>query len=108
MTRNGRAVTLGEEFVRELELAEKYVGRTVPRRGRQLVSEVMDFVLETLAPQPLAYPAFPYPAAPDYHLRRAVFRKQYIIIYEVSEVAVSFVFLHHTSRSGPDLSFLES
>ena len=102
MTRNGRAVTLGEEFVRELELAEKYTGRTVPRRGRQLVSDVMDFILETLAPQPFAYPA-----APNYHLRRAVFHKQYIIIYEVSEVEVSFAFFHHTSRSGPDLTFLE-
>jgi len=86
MTRNERTVTLGEEFVRELELAEKYTGRTVPRRGRQLVSDVMDFILETLAPQPFAYPAFPYSAAPNYRLRRAVFHKQYIIIYEVSEV----------------------
>ncbi len=108
MIRNGRTVTLGEEFVRELEAAEKYIGRDVPRRGRQFVSEVMDFTLEILAPLPFAYPAYPYPTAPGHQLRRAVFRKQYIIIYEVSEAEVSFVFFHHSSRNSPDLSFLES
>jgi hypothetical protein len=50
MIRNGRTITLGEEFVRELEAAKQYVGRNAPRRGRQFVSEVMDFSLEILAP----------------------------------------------------------
>lgn len=75
MIRNGRTVTLGEKFVRELELAERYAGRNAPRRGRQLVSAVLDFALETLALLPFAYPAYPYPAAPAHHLRRAVFRR---------------------------------
>ena len=81
MTRNGRTVTLGDEFVRELELAEQYAGRSVPRRGRQLVSDILDFLLETVAPLPFAYPSYPYPATPSLQLRRAIFRKHYVIIY---------------------------
>lgn len=33
MIRNGRTITLGDEFVRELELAEKHVGRSPPFAG---------------------------------------------------------------------------
>ena len=106
MIRNSRTVTLGEGFLQELELTEKYVGRQVARRGRQLVSAVLDFVLEVLAPLPLAYPVYDYPTAPGLTLHRAVFRKEYVIIYEVSDAEVAFVFFHHTSRNTPDLGFL--
>ena len=105
MIRNGRTVLLGDEFVRELELTEKYVGRTSSRRGREFVSTVLDFLFENLAPLPFAHPAYAYPAAPQLQLRRAVFRKEYVIIYEVTDEAVSFIFFHHTSRR-PDLGFL--
>ncbi len=106
MIRNGRTVTLSDEFVRELALTEKYTGRTSSARGRKFTSDVLNFLFETLAPLPLAYPAHEYPEAPDINLRRAVFRKEYVIIYEVSATAVAFVFFHHTSRNSPDLSFL--
>ena len=106
MIRNGRTVTLGDAFVRELERTEKYVGRTIPGRGRKFVSEVSDFLFETLAPLPLAYPAYAYQPTAGVSLRRAVFRKEYVIFYEVSDTEISFVFFHHTSRSSPDLNFL--
>ena len=106
MIRSGRAVTLSDKFVGELALAEKYVGRLSAGRGRKFVSDVFVFLFETLAPLPLAFPAYAYPTAPDVTLRRAVFRKKYVIIYEVTEFEVSFVYFHHTSRSTPDLSFL--
>jgi hypothetical protein len=51
-------VTLGDAFVREPERTEKYVGRTMPARGRKFVRAVSDFLFETLAPLPLAYPAY--------------------------------------------------
>ena len=106
MTRNGRVVTLGDRFVSELALAEKYVGRSSAGRGRKFVSDVIVFLFETLAPLPLAFPAYAYPTAPGIMLRRAVFRKEYVTIYEVTDFEISFVYFHHTSRSIPDLSFL--
>ncbi len=106
MIRNGREVLLGETFIQELALVEKYVGRDVAVRGRRFVSDLTSFLFENLAPLPYAHPAYAHPVAQGRELRRAVFRKEYIIIYEVSDAAVSFVFFHHSSRSPPDLSFL--
>ena len=106
MIRNGRTVTLGDAFVRELERTEQYVGRTIPGRGRKFVSDVLDFLFETLSPLPFAYPAHTYQPTAGVSLRRAVFRKEYVIFYEVGDLAVSFVFFHHTSRNSPDLGFL--
>lgn len=106
MIRNGRVVTLGDRFVSELALAEKYVGRISAGRGRKFVSDVSVFLFEILAPLPLAFPVYAYPMAPNVNLRRAVFRREYVIIYEVTELEVSFLYFHHTSRNSPDLSFL--
>ena len=106
MIRNGRVVTLSDKFVSELALAEKYVGRSSAARGRKFVSDVSTFLFEIVAPLPLAFPAYTYPTAPDVDLRRAVFRKEHVIVYEVTESEVSFIYFHHTSRSAPDLSFL--
>ena len=106
MIRNGRTVTLRDAFVRELQQTEKYVGRTIPARGRKFVNDVSDFLFETLAPLPLAYPAYAYQPTADVSLRRAVFRKEYAIFYEVSATEIAFVFFHHTSRNSPDLSLL--
>ena len=108
MIRNGRTVTLGDTFVQELERTEKYVGRTIPGRGRKFVSDVSDFLFETLAPLPLAYPAYVYQPIVGMSLRRAIFRKEYVIFYGVSDTEVSFVFFHHSSRNSPDLSFLDN
>ena len=108
MIRNGREVLLGEVFLQELALAEKYVGRSDARRGRRFVSELTSFLFETLAPLPYAYPAYVHPATMGQELRRAVFQRDYIVVYEVSDAAVAFVFLHHSSRLPPDLSFLNA
>ena len=107
MIRNGREVLLGEAFIQELALTEKYVGRDVAVRGRRFVSDLTSFLFETLAPLPYAHPTYAHPTATGRKLRRAVFRKEYIVIYEVSDAVVVFVFFHHSSRSQPDLSFLD-
>lgn len=68
----------------------------------------MDFALETVAPLPLAFSAYHHPVAPGYGLRRAVFRKEYVVIYGVSDTEAFSVIFHHTSRGAPDMSFLQA
>lgn len=76
MIRNGREVLLGEAFIQELALTEKYVGRDVAVRGRRFVSDLTSFLFETLAPLPYAHPTYAHPAATGRKLRRAVFQKK--------------------------------
>ena len=70
-------------FMDRLFEIEQYLGRTEAGRGRAFVSDIFDFLHEVIEPMPLAYPAYMMPRYPDLALRRAVFRKEYVLFYEV-------------------------
>ncbi|MDQ2772709.1 MAG: hypothetical protein M3Y54_19660 [Bacteroidota bacterium] len=75
-------------FMDRLFELEQYVGRDAQARGREFTGAVFDFLHDTLGPFPLSFPSYSLARHPELRLRRAVFRKRYNIIYEVTPEAV--------------------
>ena len=93
-----REFDLRPNFLRELAKIEAYVGQSNPRRGRQFVSELFDFISDVIESNPYAFPEDPYRRTPTHEFRRAVFRKQYLIAYRVTDELLQFLTIFHTSR----------
>jgi len=77
---------------------ERYLGRQDPARGREFSAELLDFLYDTVAIFPLAFPAYQLPRYPDLPLRRAVFQRYYIVLYEVTDEEIKFVALFASSQ----------
>jgi len=89
-------------FPGELAKAEQYVGRFDRRKGHAFSDAVLEFVYGILAPHPLAFPASSHPLLPGRPLRRAVFQRRYVLLYELRpDDVVAMVDFHHT---GSDVS----
>lgn len=84
---NGAALPLvvTPRFMDRVADTEQYVGREASARGREFVSSLLDFLQDTVQQFPLAFPVFSLPQQPELLLRRAVFRRHYSIVYEVTE-----------------------
>lgn len=55
--------------------------------------------MNIVAPNPLAFPRLEALGNPNRELRRAVFRKNYLVIYRVTPERVDFLTIFHTSRN---------
>lgn len=72
-------------FMDRVSDTEQYLGREIPARGRDFVSDLLDFLQDTVQNFPLAFPVFSLPQQPELLLRRAIFRRHYSVVYEVTE-----------------------
>jgi plasmid stabilization system protein ParE len=99
MTINGREIRYEELFYDALQGLELYWGQSNPRRGREWSSDLVDFTMNVIAPNPLAFPRLEKLGSPSRELRKAVFRKNYLIIYQVTPDRVDFLAIVHTSRN---------
>lgn len=57
--------------------------------------------MKVIAPNPLAFPRLEKLGSPVRELRKAVFRKNYLVIYRFTADRVDFLTIFHTSRN-PD------
>lgn len=95
----GRRIIFKASFLDDLLKFERFLGRNNPVQGRQFSSDVVDFCYAIIAPLPLAYPAFKQAEIADSSVRRALFRRDYALLYRVSDDAVRFVALYHTRQN---------
>ena len=98
---NEREIRYEESFYDALQGLELYWGQSSARKGREWTSELVDFTLNVIAPNPLAFPRLEKLGSPQRELRKAVFRKKYLIIYRVTGDRVDFLSIYHASRN-PD------
>ncbi len=87
-----------QKFLDELLRVEKYLGRNGGRQGRAFTQAVFDFAYNTVATIPEGFPAYVHPRLPTVVLRRAVFRREYVLLYQVTGEAVVFVYFHYARR----------
>ena len=87
-----------QAFLDELLLVETYLGRRDGRRGRAFTRAVFDFAYEVVGTLPNGFPGYQHPSLPGVALRRAVFRGEYALLYQVTDEAVSSVYFYHTRR----------
>lgn len=99
MTIDGREVIWNEQFLVSVADIQKYVSTYNPVRGRTFASEILDYTLETIAPNPFAFVKFAHPKYQVMPYRRAVFRKNHVILYKVEDTRLTFLDVYHTSRN---------
>ena len=87
-----------QKFLNELLAVEQYVGQNDARRGRIFTQAVFDFACDIVGAMPEAFPAYTHPLLPQVPLRRALFQREYALLYRVLNQRVIFVFFYHTRR----------
>ena len=84
MSGSSLALTVTPQFMDRVAATEQYLGRDTATRGREFVAALFDFLYDTVQSFPLAFPVYSLPRYPELVLRRAVFRRYYSVVYEVT------------------------
>lgn len=103
-----REVKLAESFLTKLAQLEKFLGRNNSAAGRAFTAAVFDFCCDIIAPLPWAYPAFREGEVVREDVRRAVFRRHYVLLYRITDTEVRFLEIFHTSQKSVGLSASEA
>ncbi|RZK19533.1 MAG: hypothetical protein EOO56_13970 [Hymenobacter sp.] len=103
----GREVVFKAAFLDDLSKFEQYIGRFTAAKGHAFTGAVFDFCIDIIAPQPLAFPKFEQENFNDPAIRRAVFKRHYVLIYRIYADAIRFVTLYHAHQHPPDLLTLD-
>lgn len=103
MSPDGREIIVKPRFMDRLFEIQQYQGRENEARGRAFVDAVFNFIYDIIGPQPLAFPTYVLSQYPDFALRRAVFRREYIIIYEVSAAEITLLTIFPARRNLADV-----
>ena len=85
-----------DNFLDDLIELENYIGRKNPKKGRLFTSRVYDYILSLIKSFPFANPMF---ILNNELIRRGVFEKNYIIVYEVKENIIKLLRIYHASRN---------
>ena len=98
MSETSRKVEVSESFIKQLAAFEKFLGRNSQAVGRAFTAAVFDFCYDILAPMPWAYPAFQDGETIRPAVRRAVFKRQYVLLYRITDATVQMLDIFHTSQ----------
>ena len=83
-------------FLDDLIELENYIGRENTKKGRMFTSRVYDYILTLIKIFPFANSMF---ILNNELIRRGVFEKDYLIVYEVKEQVIELLRIYHTSRN---------
>ena len=64
----------------------------------------MDSAYEIVGEFSQAYPVYEVAQHPDREYRRAVFRREYVLIYRVTETTITFLLAYNTRQNPDDFS----
>ena len=103
MSEAARQVEMVEAFLDKLSRFEQFANHSNAAGGRKFTAAVFAFCYEIIAPLPLAYPAFQLGAVVRQDVRRAMFRRHYVLLYRVTDATVVFLDIFHTSQRPSDL-----
>lgn len=93
-----REIIFRERMIADIVEIEQIVGRDNAIKGRAYVAELYNFCLETIGPFPNAYPKFQLQNFSIEVLRKATFKKTYLILYLVLADRIEFLAIIHASR----------
>lgn len=105
MIENERELIFKDIFLDDLIRLEEYKSQHNPQKARKLTSEIYDFLLFTIAKMPFAFRFYEQGLKGITH--RAVFKKEYVIYYDVYEDKIAFIRIHHTSQNPENISLIE-
>ena len=102
----GRTVELKESFTAQLAAIQEYVSQYDPIKGRELTTDIANYALDVIAPNPYIFAEHVGKPTPEKTYRRAIFKRKYIVVYKVTDQQVTFLTIYHTSQN-PDTISLE-
>jgi hypothetical protein len=105
MIENERDLVFKDIFLDDLIRLEDYKKQYNPQKARKLISDIYDFLLFTIAKMPFAFRL--YEEGLNGITHRAVFKKEYIIYYDVYEGRIEFIRIHHTSQNPENIFLIE-
>lgn len=103
----GREVVFKQAFLDELSSIERFLGRYAAGKGRAFTAAAVDFCCDIIAPFPFAFPVFQEIPVSSPAIRRAVFKRNYALIYQVEEETLRFLSIYHTSQNPAELLGIE-
>lgn len=76
---NGRTVELKENFTTQLAAIQEYISQYDPIKGRELATNIANYALDVIAPNPYIFAEYKGRPTPEKMYRRAVFGRKYVI-----------------------------
>lgn len=105
MIENKRDLIFKDIFLDDLIRLEEYKKQFNPQKARKLTSNIYDFLLFTIAKMPFAFRLYEESLKGITH--RAIFKKEYVIYYDVYEDKIEFIRIHHTSQNPTNIFLTE-
>jgi plasmid stabilization system protein ParE len=102
MTENERTLIFKDVFLDDLIRLEEYKRQFNPVKARKLTSDIYDFLLFTIAKMPFAFRLYEGGIKGITH--RAIYKKEYLIYYDVYEDRIEFIRLHHASQNPENIN----
>ncbi|MCU0354025.1 MAG: type II toxin-antitoxin system RelE/ParE family toxin [Cytophagales bacterium] len=103
MTVSGKEPVFKQSFLDALYEIQQYLESVKPKKGHHFVDDLFDFCFDTIVNHPFAGRECEWKATPDKAYRRAVFKKDYLVVYKVTDTQVILLLIYHTSRDPSNL-----
>jgi len=87
-----------QKFLDELFSIQEYLNFYGGKKSKHLMEDVIDFCVDVIVTNPLAFPECYFLKTNTQAYRRAVFRREYAIAYKVTPQLIDILTLYHTSR----------
>ncbi len=94
-----RELILRERFLDSLLEIEAYLSQHIgSKKARKFPNDVIGFVSDIILNNPFAFVKYESRFPENFNVRRAVFKKDYCIVYEVTDEKIEILNIYHTSR----------
>ena len=94
-----RELVLRERFLDSLLEIEAYLSQFIgSKRARKFPNDVIGFISDVIVNNPYTFVKYESRFPENDNIRRAVFKKDYCIVYEVSLEMIEILNIYHTSR----------
>jgi plasmid stabilization system protein ParE len=95
-----RELILRERFLDSLLEIEAYLAQYIgAKKARRFPSDVIGFVSDIIVDNPYAFMKYESRFPENENIRRAVFKFDYCIVYEVFNEKIEILNIYHTSRN---------
>ena len=105
MVINDREIVISNAFFDDLASIEIFISKYNALAARRLTTEIFNFAIDIIATHPLAFPKHQHKKYKTLHLRKAVFKKDYILIYLISDNRLDFLRVYNAKQNSKKIKF---
>ena len=101
-----KELILRERFLDSLLAIEAYLGQfTTAKNARKFSSDAIGFISDIIVDNPYAFVKYESRFPENENVRKAIFKKDYCIVYEVFDGRIEILNIYHTSRDPNQIIF---